>query len=146
MKLASFRSALAMLGLLPAVLLSSCAHPDAFDALDASVLPAAPAPLVSDGETVRTNGRVTPASGTVARAIIRQNGNGAAVASPRPQNYVAENGDITLNYVEADIREIIRLILGETLKLNYTIDPGLEGNVTIQTVQPVRRDALLATL
>ena len=62
------------------------------------------------------------------------------------RTYAAGNGDISLNYVDADIREIARLILGETLMLNYAIDPGFMGAVTIQTARPLARDALLPTL
>ena len=36
-------------------------------------------------------------------------------------------GDVTLNFVDTDIREIARTILGTTLNLNYTIDPNVHG-------------------
>ena len=36
-------------------------------------------------------------------------------------------GDVTLNFVDTDIREIARTILGTTLKLNFTIDPNVHG-------------------
>ncbi len=55
-------------------------------------------------------------------------------------------GDITLNYVDTDIREVARVILGNLLKVNYTIDPGVHGTVTLQTAHPVDRDALLPLL
>jgi general secretion pathway protein D len=54
--------------------------------------------------------------------------------------------DITLNFVDTDIREIARSILGNTLKLNYTIDPAVRGTATIETAQPVPRDQLLGIL
>ncbi len=55
-------------------------------------------------------------------------------------------GDITLNYVDTDLREVARVILGNLLKVNYTIDPGVHGTVTLQTARPVDRDALLPLL
>src|SRR5262249_28215410 len=55
-------------------------------------------------------------------------------------------GEVSLNYVDTDVREIIRLVLGDMLKLNYTIDPGFMGTVSIHTARPLRRDALLSTL
>jgi len=55
-------------------------------------------------------------------------------------------GDVTLNFVDTDIREITRSILGGTLKVNYTIDPAVRGTATIETAQPVARDQLLGIL
>ena len=56
------------------------------------------------------------------------------------------DGEVSLNYVDADIRQIIRLVLGDVLKQNYSIEPGVMGLVSIHTSQPLRRDALLSTL
>ena len=55
-------------------------------------------------------------------------------------------GDVTLNFVDTDIREIARTILGNTLKLNYTIDPNVHGTGSIETGTPLPRSALLPTL
>ena len=55
-------------------------------------------------------------------------------------------GDVTLNFVDTDIREIARTILGTTLKLNYTIDPNVHGTGSIDTGTPLPRSALLPTL
>ena len=59
---------------------------------------------------------------------------------------VGQAGEISLNYVDTDIREIARLILGQILKVNYSIDPGFQGTVTIQTARPLRQDELISTL
>ena len=70
-----------------------------------------------------------------------------APRSTRAARYkVGQAGDISLNYVDTDVREIARLILGEILKVNYAIDPGFQGTVTIQTARPLRRDELISTL
>jgi general secretion pathway protein D len=55
-------------------------------------------------------------------------------------------GDVTLNFVDTDIREIARTILGTILKLNYTIDPNVHGTGSIDTSTPLQRSALLPTL
>jgi general secretion pathway protein D len=55
-------------------------------------------------------------------------------------------GDITLNFVAADVHEVVRSVLGDLLHLNYAIDPKLQATVTIQTSRPLRRDDLLPTL
>jgi general secretion pathway protein D len=69
------------------------------------------------------------------------------VRAARPTRYrVGQAGDISLNYVDTDVREIVRLILGEILKVNYSIDPGFQGTVTIQTARALKRDELVSTL
>src|SRR4029077_4301958 len=50
----------------------------------------------------------------------------AIAPSPTPGTR-GQAGDVTLNFVDTDIREIVRTILGTTLKLNYTIDPNVRG-------------------
>ena len=57
-----------------------------------------------------------------------------------------EPGDITLNFVDTDIREIVRVVLGATLKLNYTIDPSVQGTASLEIGHPLPRSALLPTL
>ena len=51
-----------------------------------------------------------------------------------------------LNFEGADLREVIRNILGDILNENYTIDPAVGGTVTIRTSSGIPRDALPATL
>lgn len=59
---------------------------------------------------------------------------------------VAENGGVTLNFVDADIRDVVAAVLGETLGMNYEIDPRVQGSVTVRTAKPVPRDAVISTL
>jgi general secretion pathway protein D len=77
----------------------------------------------------------------------------AAYASAQPPGQqlppgavVAQDGGVTLNFLDTDIREIARTILGTTLKLNYTIDPRVRGTASIDTGTPLPRSALLPTL
>jgi general secretion pathway protein D len=69
-----------------------------------------------------------------------------AVPLPPTSGPRGEAGDVTLNFVDTDIREIARTILGTTLKLNYTIDPNVHGTGSIDTGTPLPRSALLPTL
>jgi general secretion pathway protein D len=66
--------------------------------------------------------------------------------SPQPGATTGQAGDVTLNFVDADIREIVRTILGTTLNLSYTIDPNVHGTGSIETGAPLPRSALLPTL
>jgi general secretion pathway protein D len=55
-------------------------------------------------------------------------------------------GDISLDFADTDIREVATQILGNILKLNYTIDPAVHGTATLRTVTPLPRSQLLSTL
>ncbi len=55
-------------------------------------------------------------------------------------------GDITFSFVDTNIREVVRAILGDTLALNYAIDPGVQGTITVQTSRPLPRTALVGAL
>ncbi len=68
------------------------------------------------------------------------------VPPPGPGATSTQAGDVTLNFVDTDIREIVRTILGTTLNLNYTIDPNVHGTGSIETGTPMQRSALLPTL
>lgn len=54
--------------------------------------------------------------------------------------------DITLNFENTDIREVVKVVLGDTLQLGYIIDPGVRGGVSMQTGAPVSRQDLLPLL
>ena len=60
--------------------------------------------------------------------------------------YVGDNGDITLDFADADIRQVVKATLGDILGLNYVIAPDVQGTVTAQTERPLTRDALLPAL
>ncbi len=65
-------------------------------------------------------------------------GTGQLIAQPSVALVeAAEDGAITLNFVNTDIREVISAILGDTLKLSYVIDPRVQGTVTIRTSKPL---------
>jgi general secretion pathway protein D len=65
-----------------------------------------------------------------------------ALASQRG-DLAGQPGDVTLTFVDTDIREIARIVLGKTLKLNYTIDPGVQGTATLEIDKPVGHAELL---
>lgn len=58
----------------------------------------------------------------------------------------AAEGDITLNFQQSDISEVVKLILGEILNVNYVLDQGVTGSVSLQTSRPLARDDLLPIL
>lgn len=52
-----------------------------------------------------------------------------------------KNGQILLNFDEADLYEVIRT-MAELLNINYTIDPSVRGTVTIHTVKGITQKDL----
>lgn len=66
-----------------------------------------PAPPVSPVSPARVNGRIDPLPGTGGMPI-RRDGDGMVASDPAPKSYVSENGDVSLNYADADVREIAR--------------------------------------
>src|SRR5208337_297532 len=53
---------------------------------------------------------------------------------------------VQLNFEGADIRDVVRNILGDILNESYTIDPNVGGTVTIRTTRGISRAALPATM
>jgi general secretion pathway protein D len=69
---------------------------------------------------------------------------GAGTRSDTPSE--APEGEVTLNFEATNILEVVKVILGDLLQLNYRVGPGVQGTVTLQTSHPIPRDALLPTL
>ena len=59
---------------------------------------------------------------------------------------LAGGAGIALNFERASIREVVKVVLGDILKETYTVEPGVEGEVTINSTDPIERDALIPTL
>jgi len=78
--------------------------------------------------------------------IVAGNGNLPGTAIPRRQTTVSGEGDITLNFVAADIRDVAKTVLGDYLKLNYEISPAVQGSITIQTSRPLKQAQVLPLL
>ncbi|WP_228292412.1 type II secretion system secretin GspD [Candidatus Thiothrix anitrata] len=55
-------------------------------------------------------------------------------------------GGVALNFERASIREVVKVVLGDILKQTYTVEPGVEGEVTISSTDPIAQDALIPTL
>jgi general secretion pathway protein D len=56
---------------------------------------------------------------------------------------VLDEGDIRLNLVDVSISVAAKSVLGDVLELNYSIDPRVQGNVTLQTSQPTSKSGVL---
>ncbi|MBE0626263.1 MAG: type II secretion system secretin GspD [Burkholderiales bacterium] len=63
-----------------------------------------------------------------------------------PARGALAEGRVLLNYEGAEIREVVANILGNILKLNYTVHPAVQGTVTLRSSEPIAHSALLQTL
>ncbi|MFP4209521.1 MAG: type II secretion system secretin GspD [Wenzhouxiangella sp.] len=57
-----------------------------------------------------------------------------------------EDGEITLNFEGQGIQEVVQAILGQLFQENYTIAPGVSGEVTFSTARPLTRDQIMPVL
>jgi general secretion pathway protein D len=68
-------------------------------------------------------------------------------AEPRkPDDLVGASDDYRLNFEEADIKDVLQAVLGNVLKVNYTLAPGVMGRITISSSSAQSRTELLSTL
>ncbi len=95
--------------------------------------------------TPRVSGTI-PNSFSQQRVFVARSAPVSPEVAPAPPSKPAMAGKVTLNFVDTDIREIARTILGKLLKVNYTIDPSVKGTASLQTGRPVARSALLPAL
>lgn len=54
-----------------------------------------------------------------------------------------DEGQLTLNFQNTDVREVIQTVLGDLLEENFVLDPGVGGSVSITTGRPLPRSQLL---
>lgn len=65
--------------------------------------------------------------------------------APFPSGAIKSGNGVLLNFEDAELRQVVDVILGETFGLNYFFDPRVQGRVTLQTASPLeQRDAVAA--
>ncbi len=55
-------------------------------------------------------------------------------------------GSYSLNFDDADLGEVAKVILGDILGQNYVLSPKVAGKVTLQTADPLSKEELIPTL
>jgi len=74
-------------------------------------------------------------------------GTGPQVRLPQPSAPVRFVGDdVSLNFEQAPLDEIVQAVMGDILELDYLIDHPVQGKVTLRTRTPIPRDQLLGVL
>jgi len=112
--------------------------------------PSAPSPLKAGPPSNEPPSTQRPAAPSVIQgsgSFVRQPSPPRAAPVPVAPPVIADDqGDVSFNFVNADVREVVREILGDQLHLTYVVDPKLQATITAQTGAPLKRDALLPTL
>ncbi|MGH6884439.1 MAG: hypothetical protein ACREFM_26190, partial [Hypericibacter sp.] len=107
-------------------------------------VPQTPTPLLpaNDGNgSTETAGAPPPAP-----LVVRGTGQFIAPLPVVESVERTQDGSITLNFVNTDIREVISAVLGDALKLSYFIDPKVQGVVTVRTSQPLDAASIIPVL
>jgi general secretion pathway protein D len=75
-------------------------------------------------------------------------GGAAPLHTAQPAQGISEvgDGDLTINFANAEIREVVNAILGDALGLTYVIDPRVQGTITLRSVRPVPRSSAVGLL
>ena len=68
------------------------------------------------------------------------------VAAPPSAADRVSGPDVSLNFDNTDIREVVKIVLGDVLEVSYTLDPSVQGTASLTTARPLSRDLLIPTL
>lgn len=70
----------------------------------------------------------------------------SSVAAQDRSGRSASVDGFTLAFVDADARRVVDAVLGAMLAADYSVDPAIQGTVTLRTAQPVTRAQLVPLL
>ncbi len=73
-------------------------------------------------------------------------GSGGFINSARGGGQGDSEGEVTLNFQNSPITEVVKTILGDILGVNYAINDAVSGTVSMRTSRPVSQDALIPVL
>jgi general secretion pathway protein D len=132
------------LALVPALVIGGCEHNPMESRPNLEPLPPArgTGSLAAGSGASRTNGLIGTPTATPPALISTAN-------SETPLLPLADGvslGDITLDFADSDIREVVAQTLGNVLHANYTIDPAVRGTATLHSAGPMSRGRLMTTL
>src|SRR6201995_3383889 len=67
------------------------------------------------------------------------------MAEPRPQPSASGNG-FDLNFDNAPVATVAKVVLGDIMQTGYTIDPRVQGTVSLVSVRPVAKSDIIFVL
>ncbi|MDR2129467.1 MAG: type II secretion system secretin GspD [Burkholderiaceae bacterium] len=126
----------------PAVTLAPRAVESAASGGGAAVATAAPAatarPAAATGDDAAANIRLYP--GDDGHSLQTQ------LSPPKPDPVLTHGERVSLNFENIPVASLATALLGDLLKLNYTVDAGGEVVVSLRTSQPLPRNQVLDVL
>jgi general secretion pathway protein D len=100
----------------------------------------------SNDLSTRSPNDTAPVIGSAEQKISFLNGTGRFIGDP-PSTGLSppdkSESTVTLNLAGVSVPQAAKAVLGDIYGVKYTVDPGIEGKVTIQTPQPVPRSSAI---
>ncbi|RDS83213.1 type II secretion system secretin GspD [Dyella psychrodurans] len=93
-----------------------------------------PAPQPQSLNNKLSNGTPAPAVASISTGS-GQFVHPTELSTPRPG--AAGSGAVTFNFENQPVQAVVKAILGDLLQQNYTIVPGVQGNISFSTSEPV---------
>ncbi|WP_109123492.1 type II secretion system secretin GspD [Dyella sp. C11] len=90
-----------------------------------------PLPLNTGNKTADQNVTPKPQLSEGSGQFVR------ATGLAQPRSAATGDGAVTFNFENQPVQAVVKAILGDLLKQNYTIVPGVQGNVSFSTSEPV---------
>ena len=90
-------------------------------------------------------GASTTSSGPRAQPVVFQGTEVTDIAEARPQPAASGNG-FDLNFESAPVATVAKVVLGDILQTGYTIDPRVQGTVSLVSVRPVPKSDIIFVL
>jgi general secretion pathway protein D len=128
------------------LLLSSC---ELLDPKKAAKLPLTPVKKEQTDVVIEQLQNKAPASASTQAKPELFPGTNRFVPDTAPQHRKTKGsgaGAYSLNFDEADLGEVAKVILSDILGQNYVLSPKVAGKVTLQTTDPLSKDELIPTL
>jgi general secretion pathway protein D len=129
--------------LLLALTLGACEN-NPFAPSQPANLPRSSGPVPTAGQAGQPGEQASPT-----RPIIDL-ARGGTVRPPQQRIALAQavgDDEVTLNFVNASLEEVLKAVMGDILGANYVVDPKAQGStVTLQTNRPIKRSDVLPVL
>src|SRR6266481_5971767 len=84
-------------------------------------------------------------AGQRSRPVVFEGTEVSDVSEPRPQPVATGNG-FELNFENTPIATVAKVVLGDILQTGYTIDPRVQGTISLVSVRPVAKSDIVFVL
>lgn len=82
----------------------------------------------------------------IADEFVYKEEHGKAEPSLRKPEYTGEKIDIAFNFDNAEIKDVLQIILGEILNVNYILDKRVGGTINLHATGQVYKEELISML